>query len=412
MKKKLISGLLSTAVLAGSLVAPVDAAVISMGSNPGVNNEDVAVNLESVLLGIKAKIEIPEELTEFTYDYDNNSTYGQYWSFTWRDKDYKNSLSVSCDKDGNVISYNFRESKDKNAVPKFLKDELKGEAEAFIDKVMPGVLQHLKFQNAVFNGVYSGGYIYQFDRIENGILMPDNSVRVSVNYETGKVMALNASWEYDITIPDSEVKITREEAQEKIGEKVEMKLTYRNKTEEVDGKKVTKAFLVYQPDKSYVAVDAKTGEIYETVNEYISVQGPLMENMTTDSANKLMSAGGLSEQEIAKIDELKDLISKEAAIALVENDKRLLFDEHLNAVSARLYQNYDENKEAQEYVWRITFNDVRGDADYQAKDSFRAYATASVNAGTGELISYRSNVRSSYDYEEEQYPLQKTELHI
>jgi len=403
MKKKMISGILSTAVLASSFVAPVDAAILSVGSNPAINNEDVAVNLESVLLGIKAKIEIPEELTEFTYDYDNNSSYGQYWSFMWRDEDYKNSLSISCDKDGNIFSYRLRNNKEKNSVPKFLKEELQAKAEAFIEKIMPDVKGHLKFQKALFNGVYSGGYIYQFDRIENGILMPDNSVRVTVDYETGEVTALNASWEYDITIPDGEVKITREQAQEKIGEKVEMKLTYRNKTEEVDGKKVTKAFLVYQPDKSYVAVDAKTGEVYETVNEYISVQGSVNESMAEDSANKLMSAGGLSEQEIAKIDELKDLISKESAIALVENDKRLLFDEHLNAVSARLYQNYDENKEAQEYVWRITFNDIRGDADYQAKDTFRAYATASINAGTGELISYRSNVRSSYDYDKEQW---------
>jgi len=403
MKKKMVSGILSTAVLASAFTAPVDAAVLSMGSNPAINNEDVAVNLETVLLGVKEKISIPEELTEFTYDYDSSSGYGQYWSFMWRDKDYNSSVSIDCDNEGNIFSYRVRNTKEKNNVPKFLKDELQTNAEAFIEKVMPAVSGHLEFQKATFNGVYNGSYTYQFTRIENGILMPDNSVSVSVDYETAEVMALNASWEYDITIPDAEVKISKEEAQEKIGEKVEMKLTYRNKTEEVDGKKITKAFLVYQPDKSYMAVDAKTGEVYDSVNEYISVQGPVNESMATDSANKLMSAGGLSEQEVAKIEELKDLISKDDAIRLVENDKRLLFDEHLNAVSASLYQNYDENKEAQEYVWSITFNDVRGDVDYQSKDTFRAYATASVNAGTGELISYRSNVRGSYDYDKEQW---------
>lgn len=402
MKKKLISGILSTAVLASSFTAPVEAAVISMGGNPAVNNEAVAADLESVLLGVKSRIEVPEELTEFTYDYESNASYIPLWSFMWRDKEYNNSLSISCDNEGNIISYRLREQKEKNAVPKFLKDELQGTAEEFIAKVMPDVVGHIKFQKAIFNGVYSGSYTYQFMRIENGILMPDNAVRVTVDYETGKVTALSADWEYHITILDSEVKVSKEEAQDKIGEKVEMKLTYRNKMEEVDGKKVTKAFLVYQPDKSYMAVDAKTGEVYDSVNEYISVNGAVTEeSMMADSANKLMSASGLSEQEVAKIEELKDLISKESAIRLVEEDARLLFDEHLNVVNASLYQNYDENKEAKKYVWRITFNDVRGDAAYNEKDSFRAYATASVNATTGELISYRSNVRSSYDYDEE-----------
>ncbi|MBP3284502.1 MAG: hypothetical protein J6M02_03270 [Clostridia bacterium] len=403
MKKKIISGLLSTAVLASAFAAPANAAVISMGSD-AVTNEEVAADMESVLLEIKGKIEIPAEFTEFTYDYQSNTAYGQYWSFVWRDKDFKNSLSIKCDKDGNIFSYNLRNNKEKNSVPKFLKEELKATAEAFIEKVLPAVSGHLQFQEASFNGVYSGSYTYQFDRMENGILMPDNSVRVSVDYETGEVVGLSASWEYHISIPDSEVKISKEEAQEKIGEKVEMKLTYRNKTEKVGDKTITKAYLVYQPDKSYMAVDAKTGEIYETKNEYLSMEMTKNESIAEDSANnKLMSAAGLSEQEVAKIEELKNLISKKEAIKVVENDNRLLFDEHLNAVSANLYQKYDENKEAKDYLWRITFNDVRGDVDYQAKDSFRAYASATVNAETGELISYRSNVRSSYDYDKEDW---------
>lgn len=402
MKKKLISGILSTAVLASSFVAPTSAAVFSIADDVTMSNEDITANLEGVLLNVKKKIEIPEELSEFTYDFDN-SAYAQFWSFKWSDKEYKKRITISCDKNGNVISYRLRESKENNSTPKFLKNELQENAVEFIEKVLPGTIEHLKFQNAEFNGVYSGGYTYLFERIENGILMPDNSVSVTVDYETGKVIGLSSSWEYDIVIPDSDVEITFEQAKEKIGQNVEMKLTYLSKVEEVEGKKVTKAYLVYQPDKSYMAIDAKTGEIYNTVNEYLSFDAVMDEKETVEGVYQNTSAGALSEQEIIKIDELKGLISKSEAIEIVENDSRLLFDEHLNAVNARLYQKYDANNIGKEYIWSINFNDVRGDVDYQEKDSFRAYASASVNAKTGELISYRSNVKDSYNYDKDQW---------
>lgn len=400
MKRKLISGILSTVVLASSFVAQANAVVFSTADDVAMSNEDITANLEEVLLNVKKKIEIPEELSEFTYDYDN-SAYAQFWSFKWSDKEYKKRITISCDKNGNIISYRLRESEKNNSTPKFLKNELQENAVEFIEKVLPGTIGHLKFQKAEFNGVYSGCYTYLFERIENGILMPDNSVSVTVDYETGKVTGLSSSWEYDIVIPNSDVKITFEQAKEKIGRNVEMKLTYLSKVEEVDGKKVTKAYLVYQPDKSYMAIDAKTGEIYDTVNEYLSFDAVMDEKGEGTSQNIAFDA--LSEQEIVKIDELKGLISKSEAIEIVENDSRLLFDEHLNVVNARLYQKYDANNIGKEYIWSISFNDVRGDADYQEKDSFRAYASASVNAKNGELISYRSNVKDSYNYDKDQW---------
>lgn len=78
-----------------------------------------------------------------------------------------------------------------------------------------------------------------------------------------------------------------------------MKLSYQNAYETDDkGNTTIKAFLVYSPELSYASVDAKTGEIYTTQNQWVN---------TTENQSKKEAAadaagnGGLSDEEIAKL---------------------------------------------------------------------------------------------------------------
>ena len=67
-------------------------------------DESTSTNLQSILVSVKSKIDIPEEFSEFE---SNVSSYGgriQYY-FDWHTPEYEKSMSVTADEDGNITSY-------------------------------------------------------------------------------------------------------------------------------------------------------------------------------------------------------------------------------------------------------------------------------------------------------------------
>ena len=63
------------------------------------------ISAEQLLISVKEKITVPEELTEMSTSVSSGS--GQtFYNFTWEAKDeYKGSLQVRCDSDGNIWNY-------------------------------------------------------------------------------------------------------------------------------------------------------------------------------------------------------------------------------------------------------------------------------------------------------------------
>jgi len=406
--KKIVAGVMSACITLGSTVTPVFATTsvkMSVSESETVNEE--SVNLEKAILAVKKKVEVPTELTEFTYRlYNGSSSYDRYWNLTWRNEEGDKSINVRCDNDGRILSYSKYDKNEERLAPNYTKNELVNVAESFVKVVAPEISNSLKLKEVVFNGIYNGTYNYIFERIENGVRMPDDTVSVSVNYVSKEVKNFNANWTYDVEVPDSDVTITIDEAREKIGENIDMELKYLRKYEKDGENEVIKAYLVYAPNKGYVAIDAKTGEIYETHNEYY--------DMNEYGGNKLMSNGvamdameesALTEKEIEKINEIKGLISKEEAIKAVTSKKDiLLLDDNAKAVTANLTKNYSyyKNSEDNEYVWNVSFSDPR-DVDHKDVDTYRAYISATVDAKTGKLLSYNSSVRSYYDKESKEW---------
>jgi len=401
--KKIVAGVMSACITLGSTVTPVFATTsvkMSVSESETVNEE--SVNLEKAILAVKKKVEVPTELTEFTYRlYNGSSSYDRYWNLTWADEEGNKRITVRCDDNGHILSYSKYDSNEERLAPTYTKDELIEVAENFIKQIAPELKDNIVLRESVFNGIYNGTYNYIFERIENGIRMPDDTVNVSVNYVSKEVKNFNANWTYDVEVPDSTVAVTIEEAREKIGENIDMELKYLRKYEKDGEDEVIKAYLVYAPNKSYVAIDAKTGEIYETHDEY--------HDMEEYGNNKLMNSAGvtmdameessLTEQEIEKIEEIKGLISKEDAIKAVTSKKEiLLLDDNAKAVTANLSKNYSyyKNSEDGEYVWNISFSDPRNVTSKDI-DTYRAYISATVDAKTGKLLSYNSSVRSYYD---------------
>jgi len=360
-----------------------------------ITNETNTEELSKIVLAVKSKINIPSELTEFDYNYNGETSYSNSgWRFTWRDKDYKKRITVNCDTDAHITYYDYYSNDRYNTqAPQYLKEELKPKADGFIKQVAPEVADNIVFKSATNSGKY---YVYTYERIENGILMPENNVSVYVNYVTTEVDSISIAWLYDLDIPTAETKITEEQAKEKLGKKVNMKLQYRNRSEKVnpsDKNSKTKiiAYLAYIPDKEYIAIDAKTGEIYTTREEWVSSDS-YNKNMSMGAANDMaMEEAKLTEKEIAEIDKLKDLISKEEAIKILTSNRNLYIKENLKSVTANLCKSYSDEDE---FYWEINLSPlVKG----------TEYARASIDAKTGKILSFYASINSYYDEDKEEW---------
>lgn len=406
--KKIMAGMMATCIAFSPVLTPVFA---SEANTTFITSEEMseAESMKEVLLLVKGKLTIPENLTEFSYRIrysSGNYSGSKLWNFSWADKENKNSMSVTADSLGNILNYSVYNREKGTPKPTYLKEELLENAINFIKEIAPNISDKIVLEESEFSGIYDGRYLYTFVRIENGIKMPDNEVSVSVNYETGEVEKFGCAWTFDVEIPTSETNLTIEDAREKIGEKVNMNLVYRNKTEEIDGKKVVKAYLVYIPDKSYIAIDAKNGNIYNTKDDFYEMNMYESDNRNGDASFDIAEeeAGGLTEVELEKIREIEDLITKEEAILAVTSRKdELLLDELSKAVDARLAPKYDysEGKNVG-YVWNLEFSDPRS-VEKDSGDTYRPYANVTVDAKTGKILSFYSSVRSYYNLESEKW---------
>ncbi|SHO45119.1 YcdB/YcdC domain-containing protein [Anaerocolumna xylanovorans] len=355
-------------------------------------------DLENMINTVKGKITIPSELSEFSYNYYSGNPYSDNtWNFTWSSKDGSKNIYVNSDSKGHISSYNYYTNQ--NYKPVYLQGELKDKADAFIKGIAPDISGKLQYLETSSASPYSGTYTYQYQRVENGIPMPDNSVSVSVNYQTGDVTSYNANWLYDVTIPSSTVKISKEDAAATIGKNIKMTLSYQSAyaiyNSDNGNKNNTKAFLVYSPDKSYLAVDAITGKLYDTQSIWYNLNGAAETAKDSGAKSMALKASGLTPQESAEVDNIKGLITKNDAIQAVKSNTKLLFDKNMTSVSANLYKNnYADGNSG--YIWNINFSDPREIKD-STKDSYRAYASATVDAKTGKIIGYYSSTNNYYN---------------
>ncbi len=370
--------------------------------------------LEEAIKKVKEKVTIPADYSVFEYNFNDANTYsGAGWTLTWSTKDGNRHIQVNCDADYHITSYNkYDYAKSEQEVSNYLKKELKSKADEFIAKTAPEAAGLIQYVDADYDGVYSGNYSYHYQRVYNGVPFSDNNVTVSVNSITGEVTSATINWLYDAIIPSAAAKLTKEEASKLIDKNMKMKLVYRNDYygiyKSIAPAAGKKAYLVYEPSIPYISIDANTGKVYLTQSEWNSrglndtAFGSATKEAASTDLNGAQTSIELTQEEIAKVEELKDLITKEKAIELVTGNKSLYLDKNLIAYTATLNKQSNGANDTT-YVWNISLNDPRKTDDKTASTSYRGYAYATVNAETGKLMSFYASMPGYYDEEKQVY---------
>ncbi|MBP3580429.1 MAG: S-layer homology domain-containing protein [Clostridia bacterium] len=387
-------------------------------------NEPTSEKLEEIIKKVRPLITVPEEYTEFFWDFNAGSYYSlPSWSLGWTDG--KNGeIYIGCDNDGRITSYNkYNYNEPRQAcLPDKSPDEFTAASLEFVKKTSPHLASSdFVLTNTVTTSLFNDCYTYRFTRYENGIIVPDNSLTVSVNHKTGEVKSYYCSYTADVSFNDASPVITPEKAKEILGENQDMVLSYSLKTEynEETGKvKSRNAYLVYRPENSYVSVDAYTGQVYNERNTW-SVKEQNKNMSASGTAGNIYFDGALeesarddmgyqlTEQELEQLGVLDSLITKDEAIAVVTGNDSLYIDEKATAVTARLNKDYNNimpimvknedgtEKEQEQYVWHLTFTAPSSEDIYNY-----SRMSAVVDANDGKLISFSASTPDHWYYTE------------
>lgn len=355
--KKLVS-IISAITIAASLCAPVLAE----------NNND---EMKGVLSSIKERLEIPSECTEFSSG--SRLAYGiTTYNFSWSTKDaaeYK-YVDVSCLEDGTITSYSTvdKRSSDAPKIPQMSQADAKERAEDFVKKLNPDFPYELKLNDSFSGSIYSDSYRFSIDIYVNGILFEDGDGSVTVNSETGKVTHCYMNYT-PVEFPDVDSAISAEDAKKAYSEKLGLKLVYRVYTDDENNEKAYPAYVQKNMDNTYI--NALTGDIIKLQNgengsRNAMVSGGAMKEMSTaDDA-------GFTPQEIAELENVEGLISKENAEKQLRTNKILDIPSELSVRYINLTKAY--NKDEYSYDISMYSDDITVHARLDAK--------------TGEILSY------------------------
>ncbi len=389
--KKLVS-IISALTIAASLCAPVLAE----------NNND---EMKSVLAGVKERVEIPAECTEFSSG--SRSAYGiTTYNFSWSTKDateYK-YVDVSCLEDGTITSYSTVDKSSSGApkIPQLSQADAKDMAEDFVKKINPDFPYELKLNDSFNGSIFSDSYRFSIDIYVNGILLEDADGSVSVNSETGKVTHCYMNYT-PAEFPAVDSAISVDDAKKAYSEKLGLKLVYKVYTDNENNEKAYPAYVQKNMNNTYI--NALTGDVItlqngENGSRNATVAGGAMKEMSTaDDA-------GFTPQEISELENIKGLISKENAEKQLRTNKTLDIPSDLNVRYINLAKAYNRD----EYSYNISLysDDVNVHASMDAKTgeilSYERYGTDKDDKNTQNdeaLKSLAGNKADEYEYDKD-----------
>ncbi|MDF2613892.1 MAG: hypothetical protein K0S71_1678 [Clostridia bacterium] len=361
--------------------------------------------LTNLIPAIKQKINVPAELTEFRYDMRSQNGTGKedVYVLSWTDKEYKiGNVQVTAEFNGNIIQYskNMYNNKYSILAKVSYEDGLKA-AKNFLGKIKVPYINELKLQEET-NRNQGNQYIYMFNQYINNVKVLDRKVSLFVDKQTGEVTNFSGLSTYKGTYQKGSAKLPLDKAKEAYINKIGMSLVYNLRYDYE--KRTISSFPIYLINNGEgKAIDAETGAVILPIREDNIYYGGgfAKEEASVSMADRNT---GLTPQEQKVVEEVKGLLTKEEAKAYAE--KYFPKVKEAPITNASLYKSEYDNK----YIWTISMQqtDMSKAADMPAEKIKLMIAAGeimppniindisfSVDAKTGEILSYYSYINSS-----------------
>ena len=354
-------------------------------------SENDGSNLEKAIVSAKNIITIPEEYSDFSYYYNENTEENESsgaYTLDWSNKDGK-SISIQVDDNGNILEYHkFDSNNDSSGLAKISKEDAKAIAEKFMQKSVKFKEGSIKIIDDRSNLSQSSDYEFKFGQFVNNIPVSFNTIDLSINKYNGEVTSLirNNNDVKDYIFSSKDSIINKEAAKKAYLEKIGIDLKYYSRYDYKNKKlNVFPAYSIKQ-DKLQ-GIDAKTSEVVNIYSDNILNKGLNNSSklMTEDAVVSDGKESTLTKEEINEIQKTAQLISKENAEKVIkDNFDSLKTNDKVNNASLEK-SDYVDSK----YIWNISFENGNG----------------SVDAKTGELLSFyfydnNEEVKNNISYSE------------
>lgn len=437
MKNKTIAKIAAAAMAAMMTVStaavPAAAASKTASSSSSSSTSEAAKQkaMKEALTIVKKRVKIPDRLTEFNYS-TMTKLGTECFEFTWRDKEYKESVNISI-ANGVIISYRYNDSRndDKEVKQTFAKlsDEKLIEAAKKAFKMLdPDISGKVKYSVGSIQ-LFGDSATIKLDRVENGIAVDGNGGNIVINKDTGELISLDLEWFWEGTkFGSTASKLTADEARAKYKSLSTLTPIYRivSEYDEKTEKYTQKAVLLYLSDfhSEIDAVSGKKSTIWDDMKNdngsarfgyyyYNSWDAGAEYDETADDADADEGVT-FTEAERKEIAADESLLKKADITALLNKDKYTKMPDYVSLDNANLHK----DEETGEYFYEVTYSggsdgiedvgvdiDVDVGVDIPTEEVTTAvenptpyfYMYVYLNAKTGQVIRFNKSQDKSFD---------------
>ena len=339
--------------------------------------------MQSILEKVKERIGDTADFENFSSE-TNNINGKTYYRFSWGDEDASKyrDMSLTVDEAGIISNYNYYDesvysNKNEPSIKIMSYDNALIKTKELVKILNPDIYQNLIIEKTnETQSLYHDTYNFLIKRVHNDIEVYQDTGYVSVNNDVTRIISFNINYT-DVQKPESQNIIDMAYAWESFFENVGMELKYHSKYD--DGK--VSVYPVYIPKlNNNQYIDAVEGEICDIVR----VKNSNVTNFSAGAMNDALkeeSQMSLSQYEKAELERISGLISEEEAEKKIRSIQVLDFYEKLQISSVQLNKSIVNDKE--EYYYTLNFK-------YEGENEYK-YAYATLNAKTGEIISWSTN---------------------
>lgn len=363
---------------------------------PDTGGQQAAVSLEQAIKIAKEALTVPGDFDRFDTGFEQSEK-NAFWELRWyRTSASGGSMDVRVNAQNGEIWRMYKwlpvePGQEYRGLPKYSREQAEVYAAAFAEKVQPERFKLTKLQPdrgqdhipLLFEKRGQVEYRYSYARVIKGLPYPENGISVTVSGDTGEVISFEVNWADTQDFPPVAGRITSAQAEQVFRTESGPALFYFRP--QIPGGKEVPLKLVYRlPNlQDRVLIDALTGKLLNQEYElygYYDMGGS--DEMLMGNSKQMASE--LSPVEEAAVKKAENLLSMDKALALAKSLVKIPQEYTLN--NSRLEQDYMFKEKR---TWH--FNWQTGD------EADRKWLDVSVDASTGELVSFSNNNYYKYD---------------
>lgn len=414
MKKVISLGL--AAVMSASV------GVYAFADTSAVESDEV----KSALAEVKARLNVPEEYSEFSYS-KGTSGFSEVYTFNWStpvDGDVYGCVSCSyCN--GIIMDYSYYSS-DKSIwsnEPKLAektKTQLYAAAVKAVKKLNPTVAEYISIDKGSLSmSVYGSSASFGVSRTYDGIPVANDVGSITIDKNTGELLSFSMSWHQNASFRSSDGTITEDKAWEKYGEMISIAPRYELYYDS-DKKEMTSRLVYVQSD--FGEINAFTG--IKSNFEADAYYNDFTEGAVAEDASAELDTGGVNgsvmftEQELAELGVELPYATEQAVIKLVSSNDYLTYSDGMTMQYSYLTKQTQRDGTVR-YLFTISFSNETEEqwdddiipyendtASYETENDYE-YMHICLDAQTGDVLSYGWN--SSAESDSDSYSITKAD---